>query len=413
MPAHRTIGLRASQSRESGIHTLDFLLCSFSFFPQTLDDSRQVSHWFSLGPRSYQNLVLRNSSGYRFPSQYFSDSLTMRPRPCLTNELISPQPWWAQCTQRPGFLRFITLLVLLVLALTACISIAAKQQPPSEVLASSSLDNIEKLLSKGEIAGMAISIVKNGRVQRTKSFGWPNAALKTQIGNDTIFEVASLSKPVVAYGVLQLVDRRLIGIDDPASKYIDSPELRDDSRWKTLTIMMLLDYTSGLPNELRPGEKLSFSFTPGTRFSYSGIGFLFLQQIVEKVTRLSFEQYLETAIFKPLHMTSTSFVWRDDYDTRKANGHDNIGRPTAIRKPMVPKAPSSLHTSAADYARFLAAVLGRSGLSASRWKAMVTPQIPVQQDCVVCISKAAGQLSSAVECKRVRKYTVDEILDSL
>jgi len=156
-----------------------------------------------------------------------------------------------------------------------------------------------------------------------------------------------------------------------------------------------------------------FSFTPGTRFSYSGIGFLFLQQIVEKVTRLSFEQYLETAIFKPLHMTSTSFVWRDDYDTRKANGHDNIGRPTAIRKPMVPKAPSSLHTSAADYARFLAAVLGRSGLSASRWKAMVTPQIPVQQDCVVCISKAAGQLSSAVECKRVRKYTVDEILDSL
>jgi len=106
---------------------------------------------------------------------------------------------------------------------------------------------------------MAISIVKNGRVQRTKSFGWPNAALKTQIGNDTIFEVASLSKPVVAYGVLQLVDRRLIGIDDPASKYIDSPELRDDSRWKTLTIMMLLDYTSGLPNELRPGEKLSFS----------------------------------------------------------------------------------------------------------------------------------------------------------
>jgi len=293
-----------------------------------------------------------------------------------------------------GFLRFITLLVL---ALTASISIAAKQQPPSEVLASSSLDNIEKLLSKGEVAGMAIAIVKNGRVQRTKSFGWRNAALKTQIGNDTIFEVASLSKPVVAYGVLQLVDRRLIGIDDPASKYIDSPELRDDTRWKTLTIMMLLDHTSGLPNELRPGERLSFSFTPGTRFSYSGIGFLFLQQIVEKVTRLSFEQYMETAIFKPLHMTSSSFVWRDDYDTRKANGHDNIGRPTAIRKPMVPKAPSSLHTSAADYARLLAAVLGRSGLSASRWKAMVTPQIPVQQDCVVCISKAAGQLSSAVE----------------
>ena len=77
---------------------------------------------------------------------------------------------------------------------------------------------------------MAIAIVKNGRVQRTKSFGWRNAALKTQIGNDTIFEVASLSKPVVAYGVLQLVDRRLIGIDDPASKYIDSPELRDDTR---------------------------------------------------------------------------------------------------------------------------------------------------------------------------------------
>ncbi len=243
---------------------------------------------------------------------------------------------------------------------------------------------------------MAIAIVRNGRVKRIQNFGWSNTASKSRITNDTVFEAASLSKPVVAYGVLRLVDNGLIAIDDPVSKYIDNPELRDDSRWKTLTIKMLLDHTSGLPNELRPGERASFSFAPGTRFSYCGIGFSFLQQIVERVTGLAFETYMQAAVFEPLHMTSSSFAWREDYEARKANGHDTIGRPTAIRKPMIPRAPSSLHTTAEDYARFLAAVMNRSELSASSWEAMVKPQIQVQQNCVVCISQAADRLSSAI-----------------
>src|ERR1043165_9457464 len=96
---------------------------------------------------------------------------------------------------------------------------------------------------------------------------------------------------------------------------------------------MLLNHTSGFPNELHPGERLGFAFTPGTRFSYSGVGYSLLQQIIERVSGLPFEEYMERNVFHPLGMSSSSFIWRKDYEGRKANGHNAAGKPTAIRKP--------------------------------------------------------------------------------
>src|SRR5262249_54770658 len=156
-------------------------------------------------------------------------------------------------------------------------------------------------------------------VGEIETFGWKNADSKTPIRQDTVFEAASLGKPVVSYAVLKLVDKHLIQLDDPVSKYIDSPELHEDPRWKDLTIRMLLDHTSGLPNELPTGEKIQFLFQPGTRFSYSGNGFSVLQQVIEKVTQKPFEEFVEESVFKPLQMRSSSFVWREIYDSQKAN----------------------------------------------------------------------------------------------
>ena len=246
---------------------------------------------------------------------------------------------------------------------------------------------LASLLDEEEIAGIAVAGVQNGHIQPTQAYGLRDASTKQPITQDTIFEAASLSKPVVAYCVLKLADRDLVALDAPVSRYIDVPELQEQPGWKRLTVRMLLDHGSGLPNELRGGEKVQFAFDPGARFSYSGFGFSLLQQVIEAVSHQTFEQHIQAAVFDPLGMKDSSFVWRADYAQRKARGHDNLGRPGEMREPTTPRAASSLHTTAGDYARFLQAVLTGTGLKRSTWKSMSSPQIPVQQDCVVCVSK--------------------------
>jgi CubicO group peptidase (beta-lactamase class C family) len=221
----------------------------------------------------------------------------------------------------------------------------------------------------------------------TQVAGYANTESKKPITTSTVFEAASLSKPVVAFAVLQLVDRGLISLDAPVARYIRVVELSPDPRWNALTVRMLLNHTSGLPNEIRSGEKLSFAFEPGSRFSYSGTGFLLLQRIIEAVTYQTFDSYMKHAVFSPLKMKSSSFTWRLDYEHRKANGHSNINKPTDLRRPLHARASSSLHTTADDYARFLQAVLLHRGLRSSTWKLMVNHQSPVQADCVVCIGR--------------------------
>jgi CubicO group peptidase (beta-lactamase class C family) len=255
---------------------------------------------------------------------------------------------------------------------------------------------IDRLLEQGEVAGIAIAEVNPRRTVPVRVAGYANVATKKPVNPNTIFEAASLSKPVVAYGVLQLVDRGLIGLDAPVRRYIATHELAADKRWGALTIRMLLDHTSGLPNEVRSGAKPGFFFDPASRFSYSGMGFTLLQQVIEAVTRQPFEEYMQAAVFRPLKMQSSSFVWRDDYEERKANGHDSVNRPTALRRPLTARAPSSLHTTAGDYARFLEAVLSGKGLKRKTWRLMLSRQTPVQADCVVCIHRPAGTTAASL-----------------
>jgi CubicO group peptidase (beta-lactamase class C family) len=255
---------------------------------------------------------------------------------------------------------------------------------------------VPTLMIQGEVPGLAIAIVRNDRVVFLAGYGKKNTTTGDPVRRDTVFEAASLSKPVVAYVVLKLVDQQKVSLDAPVSRYIRTSELQSDPRWNRITVRMLLDHTSGLPNELQPGETLQIAFDPGTRFSYSGIGYSYLQQIIETVSGEPFESYIEQVVFGPLQMASSSFVWRPDYESRKASGHDSTQQPTKIRRPLVPKAPSSLHTTAADYARFLIAVLNGTGLRPETKQAMLTMQHFVQSDCVVCTNKPLTNESSSV-----------------
>jgi CubicO group peptidase (beta-lactamase class C family) len=212
----------------------------------------------------------------------------------------------------------------------------------------------------------------------------------------TVFEAASLSKPVFAYAVLKLVDRGLIGLDVPLFQYV--PGYADDPRIRTVTARQVLTHTSGLPNWRPRGKPLVFAFDPGTRFSYSGEGFVYLQNVVEHLVGTPLDAFVREQVFRPLGMANSSYVWPDPYEHLAATGHQSNGDPVPQYKPLEggspinggggPSAASSLHSTATNYAKFMIGLMKGS--------AMLTTQVHVDSGCANCVGKPVTHPSESI-----------------
>jgi CubicO group peptidase (beta-lactamase class C family) len=154
----------------------------------------------------------------------------------------------------------------------------------------------------------------------------------------------------------------------------------------------VLSHRTGFPN-WRDGDSLPIYFTPGERFSYSGEGYVYLQRVVEKITGKLLNEYMTEAVFTPLGMTSSSYVWKPEFDALTATGHDGDGKPEKKWKPDEAGAASTLNTTAKDYALFVAAVLNGKGLKAATLREMETPVIALDPECRICIKKQPKELS--------------------
>src|SRR5205085_228501 len=115
---------------------------------------------------------------------------------------------------------------------------------------------------------------------------------KEPVNTETIFEAASLSKPVSAYAALKLCDKGLLKLDEPLSNYLPEPYIADDPRIKLVTMRHVLTHTPGFPN-WRRNATLNFINNPGEKFSYSGEGFVYLQAVVEHITRQPLQEYIK------------------------------------------------------------------------------------------------------------------------
>jgi CubicO group peptidase (beta-lactamase class C family) len=192
-----------------------------------------------------------------------------------------------------------------------------------------------------------------------------------------VFEAASLSKPVVAYAALKLVDAGRLDLDKPLSEYLDYADLHRNPRGRLITARMVLSHTSGLQNERIGNDTLTFALVPGTHFQYSGEGYTYLGKVIEKITGLPLDFVIERLVFRPLGMKHSSFIWKPAFETDAVTGYGRFGEVRQPTRPLVARAPSSLHTTAADYAIFLAAIIRRTGLKARTWRAMTSPAIAV------------------------------------
>jgi CubicO group peptidase (beta-lactamase class C family) len=245
--------------------------------------------------------------------------------------------------------------------------------------------DLDRLLRDGRVAGLAYSLVRDGQIIEIGAVGIRDASTGSPVDADTIFEAASLSKPVFTYAVLQLVDAGLLSLDASLSMYVPN-FVKDDPRAALITVRTVLSQSSGLPNWRSSTTPLKTYFAAGDRFSYSGEGFIWLQRVVEKVTGEPLNEVLTRLVFDPLEMRRSSYVWRDDFNTDYALPHDAQSMPGAKQRPTKARSASTLQTTAPDYARFLRAVLTGTRLKPETAKEWLKPQIMLHQHCIQCLA---------------------------
>ncbi len=233
---------------------------------------------------------------------------------------------------------------------------------------------IRAYLDYFKIPGISVAVIKDFEVVYHRGLGVKNMATREPVGDDTVFEAASMTKPVFAYTVLRLVDRGVLKLDTPLYAYLPYEDIAHDERYKLITARMVLTHRTGFPN-WRTG-KLDIKFTPGTQVSYSGEGFVYLGKVVERLTGKKLVELCREEGFAPLGIENASLVWNENVARLTATGH-GVNAPLAKGKPDQPNVAASLHIDAGNYARFLISVLHGKGLSGPTLKEMLRAQVEV------------------------------------
>ena len=143
---------------------------------------------------------------------------------------------------------------------------------------------------------------------------------------------------------------------------------------------MCLNHTTGFANSrwFESDYQLRVNREPGTRYSYSGEGFIYLQVVLEKILGKNLEELAQQNIFKPLKMNHTSYKWLPKFEENFAYGHNTLGKKYVKDKDNEPRAGSTLETTSEDYTKFLEAVLQHKIISKKSWNEMFRPQIRIR-----------------------------------
>lgn len=241
--------------------------------------------------------------------------------------------------------------------------------------------SIEKWLKENKIPTLGVGIINNGKLQQIKVYGELQPGVSAPY--NTVFNVASLAKPVTAMVALRLTSMNKWDLDEPLYHYWVDPDVSKDKNHKNLTTRHILSHQSGFPNwrwESKSG-KLEFQFIPGTQYQYSGEGFEYLRKALEKKFNKNLNDLALELLFEPLNMTDTKFVWDENkYASRFAIGYNIEGKPYKTIKNKTPNAADDLLTTIEDYSNFMISILNGSLLSEPIYKEMTTPKIKVNDN---------------------------------
>lgn len=283
------------------------------------------------------------------------------------------------------------LLLVLLLCLSGFMSEAQYKSEPIQTLKGAMIprEQLEAFLLQKmdslDIPGLSIALIENNEIAYTNVFGVSNLETGEKVDQNTIFEAASLSKPVFAYLVMKMVEKGLLDLDKPMYTYLPHPGIAENSQewYRLVTPRMILSHSSGFPNWSN-NQKIEIAFEPGTDFSYSGEAYQYLAAVIGQLNGVGWEDDLNQVfldeVAKPLGMQHTSFTWTDYIEAHKATGHQDGKVTDKLEHGKSFGAGYSLHSEAGDYARFLVAMLQQKGLQKELFEEMFKEQNHFKED---------------------------------
>ncbi|MDB5059930.1 MAG: putative penicillin-binding protein, partial [Chloroflexi bacterium] len=271
---------------------------------------------------------------------------------------------------------------------------------------------ITEEMEAGEAPGLAITVVRDGEVVLQRGYGYADIESRAPMTERTGVVIGSTTKALTCAALLQLVEKGQLDLDDPIRRYIPTFRVADEEASAGMTVRQAVTHNAGLPPSL--SDDPSFLFTdyagadaceryvdgvlptrkllwaPGGGWVYSNDGFVVAGRVIEVVSGMSYEDYMQRHVFAPLGLEDARFTPEEKHDLPLATPHDYDQDGHAYtsffpRNRASAAAGSQLILSARDAARWLQAVLdggrGEQGqvLSAASVAEMVRPMVKVPQ----------------------------------
>lgn len=239
---------------------------------------------------------------------------------------------------------------------------------------------IQKTMDSLNISGLSIAIINDAKMVYHHTFGFKNLVSKERVNDSTLFEGASLSKPLFSYFLLKMVERGVISLDTPLYKYMPHPNIKnDDERYKLITAKMVLSHQTGFPNWSKD-KPIEMAFRPGAGFSYSGEPHQWLTALLATRMKTNWQSGLDSVFQRevaiPLGMKHTYYVRNEFTRRNKATGYYKDGRAKDGWESgsISFGAAHTMHSEAIDYARFLIAMIKGEGLRKETFDEMLKEQ---------------------------------------
>jgi len=246
---------------------------------------------------------------------------------------------------------------------------------------------VEKEMKTHGIPGVCFSVVKDGEMVYAKAFGVKNLRTGEQMTADSLFHMASLTKPLVATSIMQLVERGMVDLDAPVVEYLPYFRLRDP-RFETITVGQMVNHTSGMPDVIdyewdnpvyddgaleryvRSLVEEELLAKPGAEYHYSNMAYEVLGDLISKVSGDTFEGYVEGHILEPLEMKYSTLL-KKKADPKLLTTPHVVGNSAVVVSKVFPynrmHAPSStLISNVIDMGRWAIANLNRGELGSKR-----------------------------------------------
>ena len=243
---------------------------------------------------------------------------------------------------------------------------------------------IQAAIANNDVAGAVTVVVTKDKVLHLETSGFADVAAKRPMQPDTLFWIASMTKPVTGVAILMLQDEGKLSVTDPVAKYL--PEFADlktpSGKPANLTITQILTHTSGLGEATGAAAQQArtladlvplwlaapMQYEPGEKWKYTQSGINAAARIVEVVSGMTFDVFVQKRIFDPLGMTSTTFYPTDEQRARLATAYAK-NKDTGALDSVPPRADfgprdrppqgnGGLYSTAPDYARFCQMLLG-------------------------------------------------------